>query len=207
MPTKAEQARINGSKSAGPKTPEGLNRCRQASVKHGMWANHLSSFPQHEQDNHAAILAAATAQFNPRNVLESSIVALLADAVWRAGRLGALANCEIYREGWVVETMANEDPDLGMDERLIHAERASKGAERVESRSRHYVREINRLIETIKKLQAWPASSEASQDHNEIKGIEPVEAKPTPAPSPEPARKPVQSATAKPRKGTLPRRR
>lgn len=97
-------------------------------------------------------------------MLESSIVALLADAVWRAGRLGALANCEIYREGWVIETMTKEEPYLGMDDRLIHTERASRAAERVESRSRHYVREINRLIETLRKLQKWPVSGEASQE-------------------------------------------
>ena len=35
--SKADQARLNGAKSSGPKTPEGLQRCRQASVKHGMW--------------------------------------------------------------------------------------------------------------------------------------------------------------------------
>ncbi len=42
--TKAEQARLNGSKSSGPNTPEGLQRCRQASIKHGMWVAEISTF-------------------------------------------------------------------------------------------------------------------------------------------------------------------
>jgi hypothetical protein len=136
-------------------------------------------------------------------VLESSIVALLADAVWRAGRLGALANCEIYREGWVIETMTKEEPYLGMDDRLIHTERASRAAERVESRSRHYVREINRLIETLRKLQKWPVSGEASQETVEN---EEETASPLPTEQPEPARKPVERADSDPQGSRIPLR-
>jgi len=207
MPTKAEQARINGAKSKGATSPEGLDRCRQASVKHGMWAKHMSSFSQEEQDNYASVLDSATKQFRPRNTMESSIVALLADAVWRAGRLGALANCEIYREGWVINNLVAEDKDLGMIERRELADRASHAAERVEARTRHYVREINRLIETLRKLQAWPVPGEASQEVNENTASAPNPPAQTAIPEPEPERKPVQRASNRPRQGSVPRRR
>ena len=84
--SKAEQARINGAKSTGPKTPEGLQRCREASVKHGMWVAHISTFPYEDQVAYAALLTSATDQLRPRNCVESAVVGLLVDALWRAGK-------------------------------------------------------------------------------------------------------------------------
>ncbi|MBM3758505.1 MAG: hypothetical protein FJW38_31600, partial [Acidobacteria bacterium] len=72
--SKAEQARINGAKSKGPKTPEGLQRCRQASVQHGLWVAHVSTFSHEAQVQYAAILTAANDQFRPRNMVEATIV-------------------------------------------------------------------------------------------------------------------------------------
>ena len=215
MPTKAEQARINGSKSTGPKTPEGLQRCRQASVKHGMWVAHISTFPHEQQVAYAAILSAANDQFLPRNCVESSVVGLLVDALWRAGRLGALANADIDREMWVIKNQSNvehEAPELH-----LLAEQASKSVQKLEARARHYTREIARHLDLLKKLQNWPVSAEASQVLNEIRELHTQEvpepprkaaeepAKPTP--SPEAVRKPVQSANSQPQKGSVPRRK
>ena len=212
MPTKAEQARINGSKSTGPKTPEGLQRCRQASVKHGMWVAHISTFPHEDQRNYAAIWAAARDQFQPRNAFEDALVSLLADATWRSTRLGALANADISREMSVIDRQAMND----IDPYEVHllAEQQSKTVERLESRARHYTREVARLMDILKKLQAWPVSTEASQMLNECRDLQteevpPKDPKPAerPVAAPEPVRKPVQSANSKPQKGSVPRRK
>ena len=213
--TKAEQARINGSKSSGPKTPEGLQRCREASVKHGMWVAHVSTFPHEAQIQYAAVLTALNDQFNPRNLAEAAMVGLLADAIWRAHRLSNLANSDIDRQMWLIKNQSSVDH--APHELHLLAEQASKSVHQLEARARHYTREINRIIDTIRKLQALPVSSEASQvmkemldlATHEVPAPAPKPASPPPAafPEPEPVRKPVQSANSKPQKGSVPRRK
>ncbi|MBM3753481.1 MAG: hypothetical protein FJW38_05835 [Acidobacteria bacterium] len=167
--SKAEQARINGAKSTGPKTPEGLQRCRQASIKHGMWVAHISTFPHEEQLAYAAILTSANDQFRPRNCVESAVVGLLVDALWRATRLGALADDDIEREMWVIKNQSNVEHDV--DELHLLAEQSSKSVPKLEARARHYTREITRHLDLLKKLQNWPVSVEASQVLNDINEI------------------------------------
>ncbi len=219
MPTKAEQARINGAKSTGPKTPEGLQRCREASVKHGMWVAHISTFPHEDQVAYAAILTSANDQFRPRNCVEAAIVGLLVDALWRASRLAGLTNAGIDREMWLLKQQSSVQHAPG--ELHLLAEQASKTVPGLEARARHYTREINRLIDTLRKLQAFPVSAEASQIMNEMLDLathevpqpsqpeaqKPAAEPPKPAPQPEPARKPVQRDTNKPQEGSVPRRK
>ncbi|MBM3756575.1 MAG: hypothetical protein FJW38_21630 [Acidobacteria bacterium] len=213
--SKAEQARINGPKSTGPKTPEGLLRCRQASLKHGLWVADFSTLPHEEQLSYAAILTSATDQFRPRNSVESAIVGLLVDAIWRSSRLGALANAGIDREMWIIKNQTTIEHEAG--ELHLLAEQASKSVPKLEARARHYTRESTRHLDLLKKLQNWPVSTEASQLANEISELrtedvpEPPKKEPKepfePKAAQEPARKPVQSANSKPRKGSVPRRK
>jgi len=206
--SRAEQARINGAKSTGPKTPEGLQRCRQASVKHGMWIAHISTFSHESQEGYAAVLTAATDQFRPRNLVESSVVGLLADALWRANRLGSLANLDIDREMFLIKHQTTTDHEP--EELHLLAEQTSKSVARLEARARHYTREVARLMEILRKLQNWPVSTEASQIFNETMELTTPEVPPRepltaarPAPPPQPVRKPVQTAENTPRKGSV----
>ena len=206
--SKAEQARINGSKSTGPKTPEGLQRCREASVKHGMWVAHISTFPHENQIQYAAILTALNDQFHPRNMAEAAMVGLLADAMWRAHRLSNLANTDIDREMWLLGQQSTVQRDPG--EVHLLAEQSSKSVAKLEARARHYTREINRIMDIIRKLQALPVSLEASQVMNEIiaLGTEEVPESSQPVtPEPAPDKKPVQRAANKPQEGSVPRRK
>jgi len=210
--TKAEQARINGSKSTGPKTPEGLQRCRQASIKHGMWVAHLCTFSHEAQQDYAAVLTAAMDQFRPRNLVETSVVRLLADALWRSNRLGSLANLDIDREMFLINRQSTTEHEPV--ELHLLAEQNSKSVARLEARARHYTREIARLMDILRKLQNWPVSTEASQMSNEyldstneeVPRKEPARAE-KPVSQPQPVRKPVQSANSKPQKGSVPRRK
>ena len=154
MPTKAEQARINGAKSTGPKTPEGLQRCREASVKHGMWVAHVSTFPHEDQVAYAAVLTSATDQFRPRNCVESAVVGLLVDALWRAGRLNAMANSDIDREMFLIKRQTSTEHEAY--ELHLLAEQTSKTVQKLESRARHYTREIARLMAILRQMQALP---------------------------------------------------
>jgi len=217
--SKAEQARINGSKSTGPKTPEGLQRCRQASVKHGMWVAEMSTFSHESRKDYALLLAATTDQFRPRSITEASVVGLITDALWRANRLGSLANLDVDREMFLIKHQATTDHEPA--ELHLMAEQNSKSVARLEARARHYTREVARLMDILRKLQTWPVSVEASQVLNDYRDLEaeqaspqasetaekPVPPPPADAPEPQSARKPVQSANAKPQKGSLPLRR
>ena len=206
--SKAEQARVNGAKSTGPKTPEGLQRCREASVKHGLWVAHVSTFPHEDQVQYAAILTAANDQFRPRNMVEAAIVGLLADAIWRANRLANLANAGIDREMWLLKQQSSVPHSPG--ELHLLAEQASKTVPGLEARARHYTREINRLIDTLRKLQAFPVSMEASQVMNEMMELGTKEVPPPsqpPPPPPAPERKPVERASNKPQQGVVPLRK
>ena len=208
MPTKAEQARINGAKSTGPKTPEGLQRCREASVKHGMWVAHISTFPHEDQVAYAAILTSANDQFRPRSCVESVIVGLLVDALWRAARLGALANSDIDREMWSIKRQTSTEHDA--DELHLLAEQASKSVQKLEARARHYTREIARLMAILRQMQALPVSLEASEVLNEMIEIA-TEEVPAPTqpdvPAPAPDKKPVQRASNTPEQGVVPLRK
>jgi hypothetical protein len=84
----------------------------------------------------------------------------------------------------------------------------------LEARARHYTREINRLLDTLRKLQAFPVSAEASQVMNEMLDLATKEVPPpsqpqapVPAPQPNPVRKPVQTDSNKPQEGSVPRRK
>jgi hypothetical protein len=206
--SKAQQARINGAKSKGPKTPEGLQRCREASVKHGMWVAHVSTFPHEDQVAYAAILTSANDQFRPRNCVESTVVGLLADALWRAGRLGALANDDIDREMWSIKRQTSTQHDA--HELHLLAEQASKSVQKLEARARHYTREIARLMAILRQMQTFPVSVEASEVLNEMIEIATEEVPELPADrpaQPQPARKPVQNANNQPQKGSVPQRK
>jgi hypothetical protein len=220
--SKAEQARINGAKSKGPTTPEGLQRCRQASVKHGMWVAQVSTLGHEAKMEYAALLTAANDQFRPRNCVEANIVGLLVDALWRAGRLGALANSDIDRQMWLIGRQANVEHESY--ELHLLAEQASKSVSQLEARARHYTREISRYLDLLKKLQNFAVSTEASQVLSDVIDLHtkeapepPTEAPKTvpkpaaesikPAPAAEPVRKPVQSASNQTKKGSIPLRK
>lgn len=198
--SKAEQARVNGAKSKGATTPEGLQRCRQASITHGMYVADISTFPHEDQRNYAAIWAAARDQFQPRNAFEDALVSLLADATWRSTRLGALANADISREMSVIDRQAMNDVEP-FEVHLL-AEQQSKTVERLESRARHYTREIIRITELLRKLRSLPVAAEASQVVDDIYAADCSQPVEIPVPRPQPVRKPVNSAIQSPRKGS-----
>jgi len=177
-----------------------------------LWIAHLSTFSHEAQAEYAAVLAAATDQFRPRNLVEISVVGLLADALWRSNRLGSLANLDIDREMWI--TKQQSAVEHSPVELHLLAEQNSKTVARLEARARHYTREISRLMDILRKLQDWPVSVEASQMSSEIMEMSVDEVPSTepepaakPVPPPPSVRKPVQSAEITPQKGSVPLRK
>ncbi|MFN0104418.1 MAG: hypothetical protein ACKV2U_20310 [Bryobacteraceae bacterium] len=85
--SKSEQARINGSKSKGPKTEAGRRRIAKANHKHGLYAVNATVLDVESKEAFNVLRAAAFNQLQPRNPFEAQYVEEIADCSWRIARL------------------------------------------------------------------------------------------------------------------------
>lgn len=92
--TKAEQARLNGAKSKGPKTDEGRRRMAASKTKHGLYSINASILDVESLDAFNQLRDAAFAQWRPRNPFEAQYVEEIADCSWRIARLRLCATNE-----------------------------------------------------------------------------------------------------------------
>lgn len=92
--SKADQARINGARSKGPKTEEGRRRARTANLKHGLYAANATVLDVESKDAFKLLRDAAFAQWRPRNPFEAQYVEEIADCSWRIARLRLCATHE-----------------------------------------------------------------------------------------------------------------
>ncbi len=165
--TRAEQARINGAKSIGATTPEGIERCRLINIKHGGFVASAAVIPGEDPKKYEGLLLSLEDQYKPRNLAEFTIVHSLADAMWRQRRLMNAANYEIERQMFI---LGNYEPAENANLRGIHlaAEIESKVIHRLEARVRHHTREIARLQRILQTMQKHEVSDETSQMSKEI---------------------------------------
>lgn len=193
--TRAEQARINGAKSHGATTPQGKQKCRLASVKHGAYVAATAVLPGENPAKYQAVYDSLLDQYAPRNMAELTIVASLADAIWRQHRLSVAANQEIERQMYLIGCA---QPNGQADLPGIHlaAETDSTVVGRLEARARHYTREIARLQRILIYMQKYEVSDEASQMSAEILNlaVQQIEAEKNSTPPP-PAKQPPHVET------------
>lgn len=175
--TRAEQARLNGAKSTGAKTPQGLERCRLASVKHGGYVSAAAIIPGEDPKQYEAMWHSLIDQYQPRNMAELAIVCSIVDAIWRQRRLSHAANHEINRKMQAIASDSTLEL-TNTDDVHLRAETESAIVDRLESRARHQTREIARLEAILEKMQKRTVSDEASQMSNEVlaSAVEEIEA-------------------------------
>ena len=87
-----EANRRNGTKSRGPKTPEGKAISSANAIKHGLRAEKMVVLSNESDENFDTLLEACHAHFNPSNAFEAELVHEIAAARWR------------LRRAWTVET-------------------------------------------------------------------------------------------------------
>lgn len=87
MNTRAEQARINGSKSKGPVTAEGKAASSKNALKHGFAAKANILIAPDDSDEWHTHLDGYRDSYNPVNYQESDFVSQLASIAWRQSRL------------------------------------------------------------------------------------------------------------------------
>lgn len=85
--SRADQARINGAKSKGPKTPLGKAISSQNAVKHGHYCTHPVVLSCESVDEYNAILNELMDKFQPADEAEIRLVHQLADLDWNYQRL------------------------------------------------------------------------------------------------------------------------
>jgi hypothetical protein len=89
--SRAEQSRINGSKSRGPKTQEGKQRSSQNACKHGLTAQKFVLLEsEHGDDGFDRLLQAFIARFEPADEVEYDLVFEAAAARWKLRRAWAI---------------------------------------------------------------------------------------------------------------------
>jgi len=109
---KRKIARTNGSKSAGSKTPEGLQKSAQNAVRHGLTSKTLV-LSNESQAKFDELLAAFIKKFQPADEVELELVTDMVAARWRLRRV------------WLIQTatldlqMDRMDPEIAAQFQVI----------------------------------------------------------------------------------------
>jgi hypothetical protein len=151
---KSETARLNGSKSHGPKTPDGKTRSPQNAPRHGLTANFTVQLDE-SQEEFETFLDAYVHRFQPADAVELDLVQTMAIARWRLRRIATL-------EGALFENklMLSEEPIAEEFEDLDGANRLAWVFDKLAEESKaltllmRYETSQNRLYERAAKQLA-----------------------------------------------------
>jgi hypothetical protein len=115
---KSATARINGAKSRGPKTPEGLQKSSQNALKHGFTSRSNILLACENGEEFQSNLDGYLAIYQPTNPFEKDLVEEIVATRWRIRRLWAvetsLLNGEILNQE---SKIGNSDSDLHLGRR------------------------------------------------------------------------------------------
>jgi hypothetical protein len=117
-PAQIRASQINGARSGGPVTPEGLDKSSANACKHGLSSARvvLAGESQEEWEN---LLAGFTSRFGPQGEIESELVFEMAACLWRLRRAATLETLLLNTE---IEKLQNEpESALGADASLAIA--------------------------------------------------------------------------------------
>ena len=113
--TRAESARMNGAKSTGPKTPEGLFRSQTARYKHGLYSTRAFLLPGESVEEFTELQTQLRAYWQPVGFYDQTTVEQLAGNLWETFRLQAAKNDHIHD---VRAAIAQSAPKLRDDAKL-----------------------------------------------------------------------------------------
>ncbi len=167
--SRSEQARVNGAKSKGPKTPEGKDNCARANITHGAYAARISAFPHEDREAYAEIWDAAVDQFQPRNYLEFNIICQYVDWEWAASRLISTARHEL--RGRIKGFRTQAQKKMRYDEAHRRAQTECPTIEALERRARACSNHATRVIKKLMLLRELTVSREATQDYLNLKEL------------------------------------
>lgn len=88
--TRAEQARVNGARSAGPVTPEGKARSALNAVRHGLCSRQFWLLPDEDPAELARLRAALVLELRPEGAAQMEIAETVVECWWRRRRASRL---------------------------------------------------------------------------------------------------------------------
>ena len=88
--SRSEQARVNGAKSHGPKTPQGKARSSQNAIKHGRYATNAIVLKNEDLEAFEELVANYVEIIQPSNTVEHHLTHELAATSWLITRVYAL---------------------------------------------------------------------------------------------------------------------
>ena len=93
---RAESSRINGAKSRGAKTPEGMFRSQTARYKHGLYSTRGFMLPGESVEEFTELKDQLIGYWQPTGFYEQTIVHQMAGNLWETFRLQAAKNDHIH---------------------------------------------------------------------------------------------------------------
>lgn len=166
--SKAEQARINGAKSRGPKTPAGLRRARTAALQHGAFAAASNLLPTVDEPHFAALAQTYQASWRPCNQYVADKVDDLAAFRWELNRLRAVRRHYMARLFHEVSSSLDSAQDgISLVEETELRAMESETLARFDLRIRRCNLEMSRIERDIIRVQQ--AHNSPGPSHNVFK--------------------------------------
>lgn len=186
--SRAEQSRINGAKSRGPKTPQGKDRSRAASTRHGFYSGTVNLLATVDQPEYAALRQRYLDAWQPHNPYLADKVDDLVALRWELSRLRAVRRQFLERVFLEASTISPIDGSI-VCETELRAQVPGGSLERFDLRIRRCLLEISRLERDLCRLHHHFAGSDPTQMSLETQGPEPNR-------EPEPTHEPASPAAA-----------
>jgi hypothetical protein len=201
--SRAEQARINGSKSLGPITSEGKLKCSRGALKHGLTATKHAVLDIEDSAQFQAALDAAVDQFRPDTLFTLRLVEKLAHLDWRLERLALLETA--YLDYQINQESENPLPIAaeGNDEiaALVRVWINSTNGNPIDLLRRYITTLENQYNRTLRNILDMEQRSQARRRNPDFHPeFLPPYKKPEPPPSdPEPAPQPIPEQQPQPK--------
>ena len=188
---RAESARINGAKSQGPKTPEGLLKARTSSLTHGLFANEETLKASVSQEGFLKLRENFYKYWKPEDEYIATRVDELTFAHWELARLMRVRRSEL------AELHANTG---GVLQAELEACKPGSLVYRLEVRINRHQSTISRLERDIMRLKKFAAiqgpSQESLKTNDEPETPTRMETETAEIPAPAPAQTIVNSPPA-----------
>ena len=152
---RAESARINGAKSQGPKTPEGMLKARTATFTHGLYANEETLKASVSQEGFLKLRESFYKYWQPEDDYIATRVDELTFAHWELARLMLVRRSELAELHSITGGVLQAELEACKPGSLVY---------RLEVRINRHQSTISRLERDIMRLKKFAANQGPSQE-------------------------------------------